>query len=128
MPTSSRLLRGGVLTALCMVATQVSGQELPYQIVGGKPDITTLRGWQTYRAENCGLCHGESGEAPAPFDLVNLLKSMPKLQFVNSVLNGKALMPPYRTYKSVSDNIDGLYAYLKARADGALAAGKPEPH
>jgi hypothetical protein len=36
-------------------------------------------------------------------------------------------MPPYAENKDVVEYIDDIYAYLKARSDGALKRGRP-PH
>jgi len=33
-------------------------------------------------------------------------------------------MPGFRSVKTVVDNIDNLYAYLKGRSDGAIKPGK----
>jgi hypothetical protein len=35
-------------------------------------------------------------------------------------------MPALGTNPDVVDNIDNIYAYLKARSDGALGRGHPE--
>jgi hypothetical protein len=35
------------------------------------------------------------------------------------------VMPPWKDDPNVNKRFDALYAYLKARADGALGPGKP---
>ena len=47
-------------------------------------------------------------------------------QFKTSVTNGKNLMPPWGANKLVMENLDKIYAYLKARSDGVLGEGKLE--
>lgn len=41
--------------------------------------------------------------------------------------SGKLLMPAWQSDKKVQPRLTDLYAYLKARSDGALAPGKPHP-
>ena len=41
--------------------------------------------------------------------------------------NGAAGMPNFSASKMVNDNIEGLYAYLKGRSDGAIQPGHLEP-
>ena len=58
------------------------------------------------------------------------MKEVDKERFVNSVTNGYTgqigVMPAWGENPNVMKHIDGLYAYLKARSDGALKGGKPE--
>jgi mono/diheme cytochrome c family protein len=98
----------------------------PYTVVDGKIDKDTFSGWQAYRTTGCGQCHGGAGQGGAAPSLVDRLKSIDQAQFNKSVLEGKNLMPPWKGNPKVVANIDKLYAYLKARSDGALGEGKPE--
>ncbi|GAB2790422.1 hypothetical protein GCM10027040_15710 [Halomonas shantousis] len=87
---------------------------------------------------HCSQCHGETAEGStfAP-SLVQRLQGMDKAHFLQVVTNGKttqdpgtgtyAVMPPWGGNKSVMSNIDNIWAFLKARSDGALKAGRPEP-
>jgi len=54
------------------------------------------------------------------------LKVMTKDVFKAAVLDGRPEngMPGFRSVKTVVDNIDNLYAYLKGRSDGAIKPGK----
>jgi sugar lactone lactonase YvrE len=107
---------------------EFQGPDKPYKIINGKVDEHTFQGWQAYREKeiNCDLCHGMSGQALAPLNLVERLKTISKEEFVDSVIAGKGLMPPFIANKRAIDNLDKIFAYLKARSDGALGEGKPE--
>lgn len=126
MTTVVKLLKYGVFVLLQALTAQSYAADKPYTITNGKVDENTFQGWQTYQRGECGVCHSESGQGgPAP-NFVELLKTLSKDQFVNSVTSGKGLMPPFKTNHNVIDNIDKIYSYLKARSDGALGEGKPE--
>ena len=80
-------------------------------------------------------CHGPdgSGSSYAP-DLTQSLKTMSEDDFKEVVVNGRKnvttasdnVMPAFGTVEDVMLYIDDIYAYLKARSDGALGRGRPE--
>ncbi len=107
-------------------AEPAASADTPYTVVDGKIDKDTFTGWQTYRTTGCGQCHGGAGQGGAAPSLVDRLKTIDQAQFNKSVLEGKNLMPPWKGNPKVVENIDKIYAYLKARSDGALGEGKPE--
>jgi methanol metabolism-related c-type cytochrome len=102
----------------------------------GTVDWYTYIGYQQYGA-NCLQCHGPDalGSSYAP-SLVDALKSMDFNTFVATVAGGKKdvnasqdlVMPALGTNKNVMCNIDAIYVYLRARADGALGRGRPDKH
>jgi len=84
-------------------------------------------GWKTF-AVNCTRCHGEDavGSTIAPNLMKSLREHVDHELFVQTVKNGRPDkgMPtwgPLLTEKQIED----LYAYLKARSEGRLAAGRP---
>lgn len=112
----------------------------PYEVdcSGGtcKANDAVVLGYQKF-VGHCSQCHGETAEGStfAP-SLVQQLKGMDKETFVHIVANGQtsmnpgtgtySVMPPWGSNRSVMDSIDSIWAYLKARSDGALKAGRPE--
>ncbi len=99
----------------------------PYKVVdGNKVDTATLNGWRAWRALACERCHGPSQEGMVGPSLINSLKTLSKEDFKKTVLNGRPEkgMPNFDGAKQVVDNIDGLYAYLKGRSDGAITSVK----
>lgn len=102
----------------------------PYQVVDGyKVDAVTMTGFRTWRAAACDRCHGANQEGMVGPSLVNSLKILTKEEFVKVVRDGRAEkgMAPFSGNKTVMDNIDALYAYLKGRSDGAITRSKVEP-
>jgi methanol metabolism-related c-type cytochrome len=105
----------------------------PYTIVNGKVDKKTYNGWRRY-TESCMRCHGPdgAGSSYAP-DLVASVKAMTQDQFNEIVVNGRTnvnaanenVMPAFGTVEDVMDYLDDIWAYLKARADGAVGRGRP---
>lgn len=112
----------GVLTSSQLTA----GGSKPYEVVDGrKVDATTLGGWRTWRALACERCHGAQQEGLVGPSLVESMKALSKEDFERTVLNGRPEkgMPNFSASKMATDNIEGLYAYLKGRSDGAIQAG-----
>jgi methanol metabolism-related c-type cytochrome len=105
-----------------------------------KPDGTvdwyTFSGYLRYNA-NCIVCHGPdgSGSSYAP-DLTNSLKTISYGEFLSIVAQGRKnvsastdyVMPAFGQNKNVTCYIDDIYAYLRARSDGAVGRGRPEKH
>ena len=79
----------------------------------------------------CQVCHGIDGNGStiAP-SLLAKIKELDKTTFYDRIENGYqgqiGVMPPWKTNPNVMKNIDNLYQYLDARADGKIPAGKVE--
>ena len=114
-----------------LVSTQLpAGESAPYEVVDGhKVDATTLQGWRTWRALACERCHGAQQEGLVGPSLVESLRRLSKDEFEHTVLNGRVEkgMPNFGASKMLNDNLEGLYAYLKGRSDGAIQPGQLEP-
>ncbi len=104
-----------------------AGGATPYKVVdGNKVDTATLNGWRAWRALACERCHGANQEGMVGPSLIASLKVLSKDEFKKTILVGRPEkgMPNFDGAKQVVDNIDGLYAYLKGRSDGAIQPGK----
>ena len=125
----------GVVVSVGGTAVAAAGEveKPPYTIKDGKVDDHTYNGWRRY-TESCMRCHGPdgAGSSYAP-DLVESAKNMSKDQFEDIVINGRTnvsassenVMPPFGEVEDVVLYLDDVWAYLKARADGALGRGRP---
>jgi mono/diheme cytochrome c family protein len=135
-PEESEVKRILVLSALAAVSASTavtvqsaSAQGTPYKVKdGNKVDEATLNGWRTWRALACERCHGPNQEGMVGPSLINSLKVLTKDEFKTVLLKGRPEkgMPNFDASKQVVDNIDGLYAYLKGRSDGAIKPGRVE--
>lgn len=102
----------------------------------GTVDWYTYVGFTRYSSE-CLRCHGPDGMgssyAPA---LSDSMKRLSYTDFYAVVASGKQnvsasqelVMPANGENKNVMCFIDSIYAYLRARADGAIGRGRPEKH
>lgn len=92
---------------------------------GTKVDAKTLQGWKTWRALACERCHGAEQEGLVGPPLLVSLHRLSKEEFHKTVVDGRPEkgMPPFSASKMVTDNWEGLYAYLKGRADGQIKPG-----
>ena len=124
-----------LLAWLPVSATSVAqDEEKPYVIKDGVVDWYTFSGFRRYHAE-CHVCHGPDGLgstfAPA---LAETMKTMPYEDYLEVVVNGRVnigtsaqnKMPGFGDNPNVMCFIDDIYAYLMARADGALGRGRPK--
>ncbi|MDH3229555.1 MAG: c-type cytochrome, methanol metabolism-related [Alphaproteobacteria bacterium] len=134
----SGLCIGIVLAVAAVNATKVARaaaeEEKPYVVKNGSVDWYTFSGFRRYHAE-CHVCHGPDGMgstfAPA---LAESLKTVSYELFLETVVNGRkragasgqSVMPSFAENVNVMCFVDDIYAYLKARADGALGRGRPE--
>jgi nucleoid-associated protein YgaU len=92
---------------------------------GNHVDKGTMNGWRTWRAMACERCHGANQEGLVGPSLIVDLKTMSRDDFNKCVIEGRAEkgMPNFGGVKSVVDNLDNLYAFLKGRSDGAIPTG-----
>jgi mono/diheme cytochrome c family protein len=129
--TSTRWLAGTAFALAGLgLGLAVAADDKPYQVTeGNKVDKSTLEGWRTWRALACERCHGARQEGMVGPSLVEALRRLSKDEFKHSVLKGNPEkgMPNFDGSKLVSENIDGLYSYLKGRSDGAIQPGRLEP-
>jgi mono/diheme cytochrome c family protein len=131
-----RLACAGILLSFLLPGGPAGAQdeEKPYTIENGKVDEQTFTGYERFM-DFCARCHGQFavGSSFAP-SLAESLNRLSYEQFAETVINGKttniagrlSVMPAFGLVEPVALNIDAIYAYLKARADGALPAERPE--
>lgn len=94
-----------------------------FKVVGGtRVDANTFKGFQTWRAAACDRCHGANQEGMVGPSLIAGLKVLSKEEFVRTVSEGRLDkgMPAFKENKTVMDNMDALYTYLKGRSDGVI--------
>jgi mono/diheme cytochrome c family protein len=118
---------------LVLAAEGQQASEKPYAVQDGKVDKKPFNGWRRY-TESCLRCHGPDGAGSSygP-DLVDSAKRLTQDEFNEVVVNGRtnvtaastSVMPPFGEVEDVVTYLDDIWAYLKARADGALGRGRP---
>ena len=93
-----------------------------------KIDKFLLKGFRAF--SQCQVCHGIDGNGStiAPSLLEKLEKDITYDIFIDRVANGfqgqMGVMPPWSNNPNIMKKIDNLYAYLKARSDGVIPAGR----
>jgi len=87
------------------------------------------RGWAALRAMDCARCHGRDHDGWAAPSLIAAVREGSRERFKHYVLEGDAArgMPGYRSQPLVVAELDAIFAYLRARAVGAIGAGPPAP-
>jgi mono/diheme cytochrome c family protein len=116
------------LAVLCFAfAAQAQDDKKPYTVVdGNKVDPNTMNGFRAWRAAACDRCHGANQEGLVGPSLVERMKTLSKEDFIKTVRDGRLDkgMPSFSGSEMVMANLDGLYAYLKGRSDGAITTAK----
>jgi mono/diheme cytochrome c family protein len=123
-------MRWLALLLLLPLASTQADEAKPYQVKdGNKVDAQTLMGWKTWRALACERCHGAAQEGLVGPPLVERLKTLSKEDFHTVIMNGRPDkgMPPFSASQMVTQNWEGLYAYLKGRSDGEIQPGRLSP-
>lgn len=105
--------------------TQVAA--VPYRVIDGKVDGNTYNGYRRYHA-GCNHCHGPDGlgssfgpslvDAPLDADAFREVVREGRA-------DGTSVMKGFAADANVEPHVDDIYAYLRARADGALGRGRP---
>jgi mono/diheme cytochrome c family protein len=119
----------GVALALVGLAPGQAADDKPYKVADGtKVDKVTLEGWRTWRALACERCHGAKQDGLTGPSLLQSMQRLSKEEFKQAMLKGRPEkgMPNFDGSKMVTENLDGLYAYLKGRSDGAIQPGRLE--
>jgi mono/diheme cytochrome c family protein len=122
----SASVQGAGVAAGAVAATGAADAPLYRVVDGNQVDADTLKGWKAWRAMACDRCHGPNQEGMVGPSLVESLKVLTKDDFKKTVLDGRIDkgMPNFGGSQTVTENIDGLYAYLKGRSDGAIKPGR----
>ncbi len=99
-------------------------------------DWYTYSGFRRYHSD-CHTCHGPDAEGSsyAP-GLKDSLRTMSYADFANIAVNGRKnvttsqenVMPAFGTDQNVMCYLDDIFVYVRARANEAVARGRPQKH
>jgi mono/diheme cytochrome c family protein len=117
---------------LAVMAIAVARENAPsgkfYRAVDGKVDAAAYNGYRRYHG-SCSHCHGPDGIGSTfgPM-LVDLLPDIGAFRRIvgGGQSAGNSVMKGYADDPNIAPYIDDIYAYLQARADGALGRGRPD--
>ncbi|MET0732635.1 MAG: c-type cytochrome [Casimicrobiaceae bacterium] len=113
----------------CLAAAHAGAQDKPYKVVEGyKVDSNTMEGFRAWRAAACDRCHGANQQGLVGPSLLESMKTIDKATFAKIMAEGRLEkgMPSFNTSPTVMQHTDGLYAYLKGRANGDITRVKVE--
>lgn len=127
--TRTAWLSGAAAALAAFGIAAALADDAPYKVAdGNKVDKATLEGWRTWRALACERCHGAKQEGLVGPSLLESMRRLSKDEFKQTLMKGRPEkgMPNFDASKMVMENLDGLYAYLKGRSDGAIQPGRLE--
>ena len=81
--------------------------------------------WQAMRQLDCARCHGRDYTGSVGGSLLEAARARSREEFRRLVLEGNLArgMPPYSSVSLAAENIEGMYDYLRGRADGTIPTG-----
>jgi len=128
---ASVLLLGLIAASAAIAQDKGAAQssDKPYTVVDGyKVDSATMNGFRAWRAAACDRCHGANQQGLVGPSLIESLKTLSKDDFKKTVTEGRLekCMVSFKTSKTVMDNLDNLYAYLKGRSNGDITRAHVE--
>lgn len=130
-PLQQLVMSSFVVCSLAASLDAASQHDAPagrlYRIVDGKVDARTYNGFRRYHA-GCNHCHGPDGIG-STFG-PSLVDRLPDLEAFRRIVRdgqgtGPSVMKGFAGDPNVAPYVDDIYAYLQARADGALDRGRP---
>ena len=88
-------------------------------------DAAIYAAWRAMRQLDCARCHGRDYTGSVGGSLLESARTRSRDEFVRLVLDGNLTrgMPPYGGIALAVENVDGMYAYLRGRANGTIPAG-----
>jgi mono/diheme cytochrome c family protein len=126
-PVNSRTSRQTAALTLSAMLTCTSNVALAADADVGQLPTTWSRGWATLRHFDCARCHGRDWDGWSAPNLIVAVRDGSRERFERYVLVGDIGrgMPGYQSQPVLVAEIDSIYAYLRARADGRIGAGNP---
>src|SRR4051794_324862 len=122
------------LGSAALRGADAADDQKPYRVVDGRVERAPYNGYRRY-TDACLRCHGPdgAGSSYAP-NLTDSPKNLSHDDFVTTAMAGKQnlsagqekAMPAFANVSDVTDYLEDIYAYLKARSDGVLDRGRPE--
>ena len=100
----------GLGTVLWLTPT-LSAQDAP------PPDKAKIEAGETVYTTYCAVCHGDNLVSTGQFPNLRRLTANDREKFDTTMRNGRNQMPPWKDVLSDGD-IDGLWAYIRANANG----------
>jgi len=134
LATKTHSYFAAVFALLLMMAWTPSHADTPYTVTNGNElDIQSYQGYKVFR-NWCARCHGTYGQGMRAPNLAESIAVISKAEYLKVMMSGKVSakakemgrMPGWKGNAQVMDNLDNIYSYLKARADGKLGAVAPQ--
>jgi len=131
--TRIRPARRGQRNAACWIAVGAAlalARGAAAQDAGPRVSLEEYQGWRQYSVQ-CARCHGQDVAGnPVAADLLTSARAGGPVAeqdaFVSVVANGRTArgMPAFKDVMT-PEQMAAVYAYVKGRADGRIAVGRP---
>ena len=118
----TRVLWLGAVSSSILAASLVTAHAAE-----GEPRVNAsiFSAWQAMRQLDCARCHGRDYTGSVGGSLLESARTRSRDEFRRLVLEGNLArgMPPYSSVSLAADNVEGMYDYLRGRADGTIPNG-----
>jgi mono/diheme cytochrome c family protein len=124
---NSRTFGQTAALTLSALLTLTSSLAVAADADAGQVPSTLSRGWSALRQFDCARCHGRDWDGWSAPNLIAAVRDGSRERFEHYLLVGEISrgMPGYQSQPALVAEIDSIYAYLRARADGSMGAGNP---
>ena len=119
--------RRHIALSTCLAALLAIAAFVPSTVAGdvadpSPSDARIANAWRLLRAVDCARCHGRDYAGLAAPSIVDYVASQNREMFIRMVLDGDPIrgMPGYRSNAFVSESLDDIYRYFRARASGDI--------
>jgi hypothetical protein len=107
---------------LALAASAQGGEDVTQPASRVCTDARIANAWRVLRVVDCARCHGKDYAGFAAPSIVAYAATQSREIFVRTIIDGDPIrgMPGYRDNAYVAENVEDIYCYFLARANGQI--------
>jgi len=110
------------LLAIAAAIPSIASADVTDDVDRSCVDARIANAWRVLRAVDCARCHGKDYAGLAAPSIVGYAATQSRETFFRMVLDGDPIrgMPGYRSNAYVSESLDDIYRFFRARSNGDI--------